>query len=82
MKQMNETDYQSMDASYYESSGLNPTMKVQRKMDVNLTHYHTNESKTTIKIKDCLTNYEWTGTLEELINQLVRSTKNESMSEL
>ena len=78
---MNETDYQSMDANYYESTGVN-TLKVQRRMDVNLPHYHTNESITTIKIQDCLTGYKWTGTLGELINQLVRSAKNESMSEM
>ena len=78
----NETDYQSMDSSYYESTGVNPPLKVQRTMTVNLTRYHTGESITTIKIKDYLTNYEWKGTLEELINQLVRGEKNESMSEM
>jgi len=79
---MNETDYQSTESTYYESTGLSPALKVQRKLSVILNRYHTGESETTIKVKDCLTNYEWTGTLGELINQLVRSAKNESMSEM
>ena len=66
----NGTDYQSMDSSYYESTGVNPPLKVQRTMTVNLTRYHTGESITVIKIKDCLTDYEWRGTLAELIIKL------------
>ena len=70
----NETDYQSIENCYYESTGI-LKLTVQRRMDVELTHYSDGESKTTINITDCLTDYKWTGTLSELINQLVRNVK-------
>ena len=70
----NETDYQSIESCYYESTGINK-LTVQRRMDVELTHYSDGESKTTIKITDCLTDYKWTGTLGELINRLAKGEK-------
>lgn len=81
MEQKNE-NYQSMETSYYESTGTTPTMTMQRKLGAELTRYHDGSSVVKLAIKDYLTNYEWTGTLEDLINQLTRSTKNESMSEM
>jgi hypothetical protein len=67
----NET-YQSMEASYYESEGNSPPT-IQRRLYVELTHYHTGGSVIEIKIDDYLTKYKWTGTLEELIARLVKS---------
>ena len=80
MEQKNE-NYQSMDASYYESKGTTP-LTMQRRLDIELTRYHDGSSAIKFTIQDYLTEYKWTGTLEELINQLVRGAKNESMSEL
>ena len=70
MEQKNK-NYQSMEASYYESKGTNP-ITMQRRLDTELTRYHDGSSAIKLTIQDYLTEYKWTGTLEELIAQLIK----------
>jgi hypothetical protein len=71
---MENENYQSMEANYYESKGNLP-ITMQRRLDVELTRYHDVDSVVKIRIEDCLAKYIWKGTLEELINQLAGNVK-------